>query len=231
MRSSQKVALIAVFAALHTVLFLPEGPWRSFVIYLTPIEGIVLGPYIGFAAALLGSTTARLVKPNAFWMFGIVAEPTGALAAGFLAKGKWKQVLLAFVVMLAAYFAHPYGRLLPLWTILDLLAAFIMVYPASKLGKNLWDKESRPELFAVALLLIAFVTTALDSLTRVFILIPMNGYQLLGFDYQALAYEWFIPGAVGSYIEDVLVCIMTLIAGVPVLTSLKKTLQLKKPLS
>ena len=191
----------------------------------------MLGPYIGFAAALLGSTTARLVKPNVFWMFGIVAEPTGALAAGFLAKGKWKQVLLAFVVMLAAYFAHPYGRLLPLWTILDLLAAFIMVYPASKLGKNLWDKESRPELFAVALLLIAFVTTALDSLTRVFILIPMNGYQLLGFDYQALAYEWFIPGAVGSYIEDVLVCIMTLIAGVPVLTSLKKTLQLKKPLS
>jgi hypothetical protein len=231
LRSSQKVALIAVFAALHAVLFLPEGPWRSFVIYLTPIEGIVLGPYIGFAAALLGSTTARLVKPNVFWMFGIVAEPTGALAAGFLAKGKWKQVLLAYVVMLAAYFAHPYGRLLPLWTILDLLAAFLLVYPTAKLGKNLWNNEGRPELFAVALLLIAFVTTVLDSLTRVFILIPMNGYQLFGYDYQALAYEWFIPGAVGSYIEDVLVCIMTTIAGVPVLTSLKKTLQLKRPLS
>jgi hypothetical protein len=134
-------------------------------------------------------------------------------------------------MMLAAYFAHPYGRLLPLWTILDLLAASFLVYPASKLGKNLWNNQSRPELFAAALLLIAFVSTALDSLTRVFILIPMNGYQLFGYDYEVLAYGWFIPGAVGSYIEDTVVCIMTLTAGIPLLTSLKKTLQLKKPLS
>lgn len=231
MRSSLKVALIAVFAALQAVLFLPEGPWRSFAIYLTPIEGIVLGPYVGFASALLGSTVARLIKPSMWWMFGIVAEPMGALAAGFLAKGKWKQVTLAYGVMLAAYFSHPYGRFLPLWTILDLLTAFILVYPTSKLSKNLWSSKNRPELFAAALLLIAFISTALDSMTRVFILVPMNGYKLFGLDYAALAYGWFIPGAISSYIEDALVCLMTLIAGIPLLTSLKKTLQLNKPLS
>jgi len=230
LRSSQKVALVAVFGALHTVLFLPEGPWRSFVIYLTPIEGIVLGPNIGFAAALLGSATARLVKPSVWWMFGIVAEPTGALAAGFLAKGKWKETTLIYSVMLGAYFAHPYGRLLPLWTILDLIAALILTYPVSKIGRNLWN-NSRKELFVAALVMIAFVSTALDSMTRVFILVPMNGYQLFNFNYETLAYGWFIPGAIGSYIEDALVCIVTLAAGVPLLMSLKRALKLKKPMS
>jgi len=229
LRSSQKVALVAVFGALHTVLFLPEGPWRSFVIYLTPIEGIVLGPYIGFAAALLGSTTARLIKPSIWWMFGIVAEPIGALAAGFLAKRKWKEITLIYSIMLGAYFLHPYGRLLPVWTILDLIAALILTYPASRIGTNLWN--NRTGLFAAALVMIAFVSTALDSMTRVFILVPMNGYQLFNFNYEDLAYGWFIPGAVGSYIEDALVCIVTLAAGVPLLMSLRKALKLEKPMS
>ena len=229
LQKTQKTALIAVFAALHAVLFLPEGPWRSFVIYLIPIEGIVLGPTIGFSAALLGSIIARLIKPSMWWMFGIIAEPIGVITAGFLAKGKWKEVTVIYGFMLSAYFIHPYGRILPYWTILDLLMAFILIYPVSKIGKWIWEKHA--ERLPIALILIAFISTVADSMTRVFLLVPGGLYQYFGLSYEALAYEWFIPGAVGSYIEDLLVSIATLIAGVPLLMSLRKILHLNNPLS
>lgn len=227
---SQRIALIAVFAAFHAVLFLPEGPWRSFTIYLMPIEGVVLGPIIGFSAALLGSTIARLIKPSVWWMFGIVAEPLGVMVAGFLAKGRWKETTAIYGIMLATYFVHPYGRILPLWTILDLLVAFALIYPVSKMGKWIW--ENNAERFMAALLLIAFVSTVADSMTRVFLLVPGGLYQLLGFSSsEGLANYLFIPGAIGSYIEDLLVSIVTLIAGAPLLMSLRKILHLYRPLS
>ncbi|MGC9345583.1 MAG: hypothetical protein ACP5ER_02165 [Candidatus Bathyarchaeales archaeon] len=229
MRKTQKTALTAVFAALHTVLFLPEGPWRSFVIYLIPIEGVVLGPTIGFFAALLGSTIARLIKPSMWWMFGVAAEPVGAITAGLLAKGKWKEITATYGFMLSAYFIHPYGRMLPIWTILDLLTAFVLIYPVSKIGRWIWEKQA--ERLPILLILIAFISTVVDSMTRVFMLVPCGLYQFFGLSYEALAYEWFIPGAVGSYLEDLLVSATTLIVGVPLLMSLRKILHLNQPLS
>jgi hypothetical protein len=229
LRKTQKIALTAVFGAFHAVLYLPEGPWRSFVIYLIPIEGIVLGPAIGFSAALVGSVIARLIKPSIWWMFGIIAEPIGVITAGLLAKGKWREVTLIYGVMLSGYFIHPYGRMLPYWTILDLLIAFILIYPVSKIGKWIWGE--RAKRLPIALILIAFISTVADSMTRVFLLVPGGLYQYFGLSYDMLAYGWFIPGAVGSYIEDLFVSVATLIVGVPLLISLRKILHINNPLS
>jgi len=229
MQKSQSVALTATFAALHVVLFLPEGPWRSFVIYLLPIEGIVLGPRIGFSSALLGSVIARLIKPSEWWMFGIVAEPLGVVTAGLLAKQRWKEATAIYGVMLGAYFIHPYGRMLPLWTVLDLLIAFALIFPVSRIGKWVW--EERIHRFMLALILVAFVSTVADSMTRVFLLVPAGIYSFFGFSYEFLAYTWFIPGAAASYIEDLLVVVVTFVVGVPLLISLRKALHLTQPMS
>ena len=114
-KKSLMISLIGLFAALHvTLYFWSFGLWRNWAIYLEPIEGIVLGPWAGFSAALIGSIAARAVKPVDVWMFGIIAEPLGVLACGFLSKGKWKPVIGIYGVMLAAYFIHPFGRWLPL---------------------------------------------------------------------------------------------------------------------
>src|SRR4030042_2509657 len=99
--STRSVALVGVFAALHVILyFMSFGLWRNWAIYLEPIEGIVLGPWAGFSAALIGSVVARAIKPIDVWMFGIVAEPLGVLAAGFLAKGPGRPAAAIYAVML-----------------------------------------------------------------------------------------------------------------------------------
>ncbi|MGQ9538836.1 MAG: hypothetical protein ACUVTE_04540 [Candidatus Bathycorpusculaceae bacterium] len=107
LQNAQKVALTAVFAALHAILFLPEGPWRSFVVYLMPIEGIVLGPSIGFFSALIGSGIARLLKPTIWWMFGLIAEPLGLWQRDFWQKEGGRKYSLFTVLCWAPISSIP----------------------------------------------------------------------------------------------------------------------------
>ena len=227
--SARLAAFVGVFAALHVVLyFMSFGLWRNWAIYIEPIEGIVLGPWAGFLTAFIGSVLGRALKPIDLWMFGIVAEPLGVLAAGFLAKGRWKPVMGIYAVMLIAYFAHPFGRWLPFWTILDILLALVLIYPAARLSKQLYEENVK--LLPASLALLSFVATVTDSLTRVFLLIPVGLYNVFGWPPEAVYYT-FIEGAAASYIEDALVVITSLLVGVPLLIALKRILNVKKPLA
>ena len=227
--STKNIAFVGVFAALHVILyFMSFGLWRNWAIYLEPIEGIVLGPWAGFSAALIGSVVARAIKPIDVWMFGIVAEPLGVLAAGFLAKGRWRPVIVVYAVMLTAYFVHPIGRWLPLWAILDILLAFVLIYPVAKMSKNLFEENVKR--LPISLVLVSFIGTVTDALTRVFLLVPAGFYMFFGWSPEAV-YSIFVMGAVDSYIEDVLVVIVSLVVGVPLLLALRRILGLKHPLS
>ena len=227
--STKSIALIGVFAALHVILyFMSFGLWRNWAIYLEPIEGIILGPWAGFFAALIGSIVARMIKPIDVWMFGIAAEPMGVLASGLLAKGKWKPVMAIYAFMLTAYFIHPFGRWLPLWTILDILLSSALIYPVAKICKGSFEGDVK--WLPLSLILVSFVGTVTDALTRVFLLIPAKLYMLFGWPPEVV-YLIFVTGAIDSYIEDVLVVIVSSIVGAPLILALRKIPGLKYPLS
>jgi len=222
MQKSLKIGLTSVFAALHAVLYLLSfGVWRNWAIYLEPLEGIILGPEAGLYAALIGSVAGRIMRPPdpASWIYGVIAEPLGVLVCAFLARGKWKSVLPVYTIMLASYFAHPFGRWFPLWTVLDSLAAFVLIYPVAKIGG--WVLKGNVKRMSLSLVLISFVGIATDALTRVFLFVPA-GLSLMFTSSPAIAYEIFVAGAVGSYIEDVLVVIVSFIVGIPLLVALRK---------
>jgi len=226
LRDAQRVALVSIFAALHAVLyFISFGLWRNWGIYLETVEGAILGPKIGFTAALIGSLTARTIKPDSFWMFGVVAEPVSVLAAGLLAKAKWKPVLGLYFAALLAYFLHPYGQSLPLWTILDVLAALTLIYPAAKIGGTLYvaDLKSLP----VKVALISFVCIATDSLMRIFLLIPCGLHSLFFETFDSLQVV-FVEAAIWSYIEDLIVVVVSLLVGVPLILATFKLGVLEK---
>jgi uncharacterized membrane protein len=229
--SPRAVAFIGVFAAFHATLYLISPPllWRNWAIYLSPIEGMVLGPWAGFTAALIGSTLGRVLLPSPLWMFGIIAEPLSVMTAGFLTRDKWQPVIALYAVMFTAYFVSPMGQSLPLWPMLDTIVAVCLVYPAAKLSKNLFSENV--ELLPFSLVIVSFVTVATDGITRVFLFIPAGLYSsVLGLSPAATALA-FIAGGVDSFIEDALVVSITLLAGVPILLALRNFLNLKKPLS
>jgi len=223
------LSFIGVFAALHvTLYFMSFELWRNWAIYLEPIEGIILGPWAGFLTALIGSIIARAIKPIDFWMFGIIAEPLGVLAAGFLAKERWKPVVVIYAIMLVAYFMHPFGRWFPLWTVIDVLLAFPLIYPASKLSSKLFKSDVK--FLPIPLALVSFISAVTDSLVRIFLFIPVGLYNLFALTPETV-YSIFVSGAVYSYFEDILVIVVSLLAGVPLLTRFKKLLKLEAPLT
>ena len=221
MRRSLQVSLIATFAALHAVLYLASfGLWRNWGIYLAPIEAITLGPWTGFASALIGSLTARTIRfDDATWMFGIIAEPMSVLLTGFLVKTRWKPVLFAYAVMLTAFFLNPVGATMPLWTMLDILAATLLIIPASKLSTKIHLTNLR--VFAPTIILLSFICVATDSLVRVFVLIPCGLYNYLAMNADVL-HALFITSAAESYVEDALVIIATIAVSIPVTKTLMK---------
>jgi hypothetical protein len=201
-------------------LISPPFLWRNWAVYLAPIEALVLGPWAGFSAALIGSSLGRFVLPTNMWMFGIVAEPLSVLCAGFLIKGKWQPVLAIHAVMFAAYFVNPIGRGLPLWPLLDTMIAFCLVYPAAKV-----------KLLPASLVLVSFITVATDAFVRVFLFVPVGLYSsVFGMPTDAL-FVAFVSGGVDSFIEDVLVIVVSLAVGVPILLALRKVLHFRQPLS
>jgi len=229
--STKTLTFIAVFAAFHATLYLISPPflWRNWAIYLSPIEGMVLGPWAGFISALIGSTLGRVLLPSPLWMFGIIAEPLSVMTAGFLTRGKWQPVIALYAVMFTAYLISPVGQSLPLWPMLDTIVAVCLVYPAAKLGKNLFSKNW--ELLPVSLVLVSFVTVVTDGLTRVFLFIPGGLYSsVLGLSPAATATA-FIAGGIDSFIEDTFVVLISVFVGFPILLALRNFLNLKKPLS
>ncbi|MCK4320041.1 hypothetical protein KAW11_00355, partial [Candidatus Bathyarchaeota archaeon] len=60
-----------------------------------------------------------------------------------------------------------------------------------------------------------------DSLTRVFLLVPVGLYDFFGWPPEVV-YVVFVEGAVVSYMEDALVVAIALLVGVPLLMALRK---------
>jgi len=229
MQKSLKIAFTAVFAALHTILyFLSFGLWRNWAIYLAPIEGIILGPWAGFSAALMGSIIGRMIKPDVFWMFGIIAEPLSVLMIAFLAQRRWAPVFITYFVMLLAYFSHPFGAQLPLWTLLDVLLAFALIIPVAKISRiGAQDSEKR---LPISLVFVSFIGTVTDALTRIFMFVPAGLYAFFELSFDEVFFI-FTTGASASYVEDLIVVVVSFLVGVPLLLALRKLPGFKYPIT
>ena len=131
-----------------------------------------------------------------------------------------------YVVMFAAYFIHPFGRSLPLWTVLDTLLAFFLIYPAGKIGK--WVFKGDFWRLSVSLILISFICIATDALVRVFLLVPGGLYMLFTSSPDGV-YAMFVLGAIDSYIEDALVVLVSFAVGVPLVLALRKIPNIEFP--
>lgn len=116
--STKQVALISVFAALiAAVSRLPGIPivigvqagQIEFTVPLYPIAGILLGPFIGALAVLLGNVIAFLIPK---WsVFGLLTIPAGALSAlvaGFLTRRNerlgWKAAALMLGILIGIWY-------------------------------------------------------------------------------------------------------------------------------
>jgi predicted membrane protein len=115
--TSHQVALIAIFAALYCVLALitPRLPTPAvagieigIVAFIASVFGIILGPYLGGAAALLGSFVSWLMLgASVYGVPFIIAPMFNALIVGFIFYKKWKYAFITFTALIIAFLFVP----------------------------------------------------------------------------------------------------------------------------
>ncbi len=181
--SSRTVAFVAVFAAMTTVLdIIPafgftSGVWDSWSFLLSPIIGILLGPYLGAISVGLGSLIGHSIYPRdlieLLFMLGL---SIGAAMAGFVYQRKWKQVLGIYTALLLGYFIYPVSWGLPLWGIWDILVGYCLVMVFSFVTyRGIWsDTSDRYRL--LMLVFCSVIALETDILFRVFLLVPGQIY-------------------------------------------------------
>jgi len=108
--ASRKVALVGVMAAVYYVfLWLPNVPavgipevkidlGASFA----PILGLLLGPHLGFLAALVGDVVKFLTTPSVYSIPFLLCPPISALTVGYLARNRWKEPFILLILLLTA---------------------------------------------------------------------------------------------------------------------------------
>ncbi len=128
-RASYLAAYAGVSAAIYYILlWLPGIPVIGLPelridigASIAPVLGIVLGPYLGFAAVLVGNIVKSLTPPSLYAMPFIPAAPLSALGAGLMVEKKWKEPMAIMLIMLvAAMFTPPFNPVTEYWYVYTL---------------------------------------------------------------------------------------------------------------
>jgi len=153
--TTKQVALMAMFAALFYVLSLVApiqipvpalgGNMQiSFAALIATLFGIILGPYLGAAAALLGSSVSwALTGMSPFGLPFILAPVFNALISGLIFYKKWKWGFLAFAAMIIVFlFTPPVTPLTENWYIalavlFDKVITLAIILPLALFGKRI----------------------------------------------------------------------------------------------
>ena len=160
--SARNVALAAVFAALSWVVseFVPgipiigaSGSRISFDAALAPIYGIIIGPYLGFLAAVIGGLAAAgsLFTILTSFCTGISAFVTGMLVTRRVGKTVygWIFSAIAMTTLIAGWYSTEIGRQAPFYPIPHLLGLLITLVAGNWIAKRLEEEKKEKKPFAV----------------------------------------------------------------------------------
>ena len=175
--TTRHTALIAVFAALYYVLsiispYVPAIGIPQIKIQLealiASVFGLVLGPYLGFLAALMGAFVAWVLPPGSMSSYGmpfLLSPPLNALVVGLIYYRKWKQAFVVLGVLIVAFlFLPPSQPLTEFWyvgvaVIWDKVIALLLIIPSVKFAKHFSSSKS----FSILYFLLAFIGNQADN--------------------------------------------------------------------
>jgi len=234
------IAFLIVFSALYSALRIVSlGPMiglsNTFSVsdFLAPIYGIILGPYIGGLSVIIG-TFLGMAMGKAPYFFGLDFLPAfvNTVAIGFLMKRKWAPAIVLNIILLLAFVLNPLTTLfvgpVPFFW-LHIIALAVLISPLGfKAGR--WVETLKPKFLTAGVAILAFVGTMMQHLTGNILTEVVHG-QIVS-DILPETFSTFIwPAAFLAYpIERTVLVILSVIVGVPLVRTLKKSLlTFKKP--
>lgn len=219
--SAKGIALIVVFAALHTVLSsLPytiaigvDGAITLGVITV-PLMGIILGPISGGIAAIIGSVIAMFINPSGaiFGPASFLPATIGAVSAGFAFE---KRGYISAALLLAAiigFYIHPYGMEAIGYPFLHIIAVVVALIFSTQLA--VWSTDvSDVKKLGVGITVAAFVGTLTDNIVGSTLAIWMFDLEAAIWNFVMFIYP----------LERIAAVIITVLIALPLYYSLRKS--------
>jgi len=168
--TARQMSAIAIFAAIQAVVTIIPfsvaiGVSGSITlgVVTAPLIGLLLGPLTGGLSVLLGALIGLFLNP-AGAIFGILTPlppALGALAAGFVRKGKGYVPATIVLLCVGAFYLHPLGRAAMFYPWLNIVAMILAFSPVARLAASYFaSNRVRKITFAVAVA--GFVGTMTD---------------------------------------------------------------------
>jgi hypothetical protein len=159
--SALNIALMAIFAALSWIVseFVPgipiigaSGSRISFDVALAPIYGIIIGPYFGFLAALIGGLVAAGSVFTILTSFctGISAFVAGMLVTRRTGVGKalqgWIFSATAISLLIIGWYSTEVGRQAPFYPIPHIIGLLIVLGARGWIAKKIEEEEKEEKI-------------------------------------------------------------------------------------
>ncbi len=237
---SRLVPLAATFAAMYGMLRLvPFSVWigasgRSFTAseFVAPLFGIMLGPYVGSVAAVVGTLLA-ITFTGRMNFFGLDFLPVlaNALVLGFLIRGRWRVSFVLYSLLLGLFFVHPmtlHVMSVPFWdgrvdvpfVWLHMIAWMLLASPLGRRSVEWIYEPTAWKARCAACILTVTGTTAqhlTGSILFATLAVPLMGImpEALGATWNAVFYVYPVERLIAIVVATIVVAVTTrgLIAG------------------
>jgi len=213
--SAKEIALTAIFAALSWVVseFVPgipvigaSGSKISFDASLAPIYGIIIGPYLGFLAAVIGGLAAAgsLFTVLTSFCTGISAFVAGMLTTkkgvGKIAYG-WVFSAAVIAILLVGWYSTEVGRAAPFYPIPHIVGLLIVLTARGWIANRISEEKVEEKISTTRKVNMQYVAwgiicliiglTCYSTYTDLAAIINLAVLKVLSF----LAYSMLITGA------------------------------------
>jgi len=232
--SALNVALMSVFAALYYVLsmitpYVPivAGIKINLEALIASVFGLILGPYLGALAALLGVTVAWTLPPGSMSPYGLpflLSPPLNALVTGLIFYRRWKAGFLVFGLLIIAFLFTPPVQPLPenlyVWIAVswDKIIAMLLILPCAKLTRQLAALGTIPLCF-----LLTFIGNQVDNMWGALAFATPVVYEgIFGMPLDAVRVAFVVSPFLYPAIRIAQAVVATIIA-VPLIMALKGT--------
>lgn len=190
---------------------------------LSPLIGILLGPFVGALSVGLGSLVGHMIYfRDPFEFIFILGAPLGAAMASLVYERRWRPVLGIYTVLLLGFLVYPVSLLLPLWGVWDIFVGygFVLIFSLLVVQNRLPKGETQNTL--LILILCTVIGLESDILLRVFILLPGQTWWLLYAWPLEFLYVLWVEAAFVTPIKVLMGVIVTVTVGLSLLRSLPR---------
>ena len=157
--NAKSISLTAIFAALYYVMsYLPgipaigvPGVKIQLEACMASVFGLILGPYLGALATLVGVFVAWALPPGSMSVTGLAFLPSpviNAFLVGLIYKGRWRMAFAILAPLIAVFWLLPPAQpieqnfIVGVAAMWDKILALLLIAPTAVLMKRTFEVPS-----------------------------------------------------------------------------------------